>query len=172
MSYAIKQPPCSSIESPVLSPRYEAPVPGVGVVGVGRTVSTTPSYNPSARRYSTNSNISSNSASSEYAVPSYLHSITSQLHWKDRLTSHVSNIATAVVALCAGQRQYSSNKDNINYNKNDNFIESATTSASVPIQMPVGSGSGEVVLVSEHQSLSIRLGGIEGVPEMELLDFE
>ena len=164
MSYAIKQPPCSSIESPVLSPRYEAPV---------SVVATTPSYNHSARRYSTNSNISnSNSASSEYTIPSYLHSITSQLHWKDRLTSHVSNIATAVVALCAGQRQYSSNKDNINYNKNDNFIESATTSASVPIQMPVGSGSGEVVLVSEHQSLSIRLGGIEGVPEMELLDFE
>ena len=142
------------------------------MVGVGRTVSTTPSYNHSARRYSTNSNISnSNSASSEYAVPSYLHSITSQLHWKERLTSHVSNIATAVVALCAGQCQYSSNKDNINYHNKDNLVE-PTTSPSVPIQMLVGKGSQEVVLESERQCLSIRLGGIEGVPEMELLDFE
>lgn len=169
MSYAIKQPPCSSIESPVLSPRYQAPVPRVG----GGTVATTPSYNASARRYSTNSSISaSNRASSEYAVSSYLHSIASQLHWKDRLTSHVSNITTAVVALCAGKRQYSSNKVIINYNNKDNLVESAATSTSVPIQMPVGRGSGEVVQVPEHQCLSIRLGGIEGVPEMELLDFE
>lgn len=146
ISYAIKQPPCSSIESPELSPRYEAPV--VPVIGVVGGVATTPSYNPSARRYCTSSNISSRT-SSEYAIPSYLHSIVAQSHWKDRLTSHVSNITTAVVALCAGKRQNSSNKVINNYHNKDNFVEPTTTTTSVPIQMPVGRGSQEAVLVPE-----------------------